>query len=338
MSSALYQDWSSKTTWGVDCTPLVSTARFTTSAMRLTIPAASLEPCASSAAARPRAHAKMPSTRKKGSFHRRPSPDLDLEKSRGTRLPSGQCSSDRKGWRMRSTSSRIRTPADWNSLTISAATAPSFRISAISDGRRPPASATRSDLLLVSLDASKRSVRRPMCPSTSPPSIFATMLWSRRCAHSKNFKTRDFSAVGVVTTTALALFALRSAYSGAGVSGVNLSKRNVSTDLRTTPANAERRQDLENSRRDCGTTCVTSASSLASMKPRSGHTTVVLPSPMSIWAHSLRRFSSSAAAVKSRTSCTCLSRRMMPCAYSKTSIRGSYVREKPDTSDGSTSK
>ena len=52
---------------------------------------------------------------------------------------------------------------------------------------------------------------------------------------------------------------------------------------------------------------------------------VVLPSPMSICAHSAP-CADAAARAKSRTSATCRARKMMPCAYSKTSMRGSKWR------------
>ena len=130
--------------------------------------------------------------------------------------------------------------------------------------------------------------------------------------------------MGVVTTTALARFAFLSAYSGAGVSGVNRSNLSVSTERRITPEKALRRHPRLNSRRLCGTTCTTSISCVASMNPSRGQMTVVFPSPMSICAHSAP--SRRAAATKSRTSATWRRRSTRDCAYSNTSMRGSYER------------
>mmetsp|Transcript_16751 Transcript_16751/g.41239 ORF Transcript_16751/g.41239 Transcript_16751/m.41239 type:complete len:226 (-) Transcript_16751:124-801(-) len=209
----------------------------------------------------------------------------------------------------------------------SAATAPSCRSAATSSPPRPPASATRSLRLRAWVAPSKRRVSDPIPAMTPAPSSCATWLWSSRCAHSRNLRLSDLSAVGVVTTMARARLALRSACKGAGVSWVNRSKRRVSTDRRMTPANADRRQLRENSSRLSGTTCTTSMVRVASMKPSSGHTTVVLPSPMSICAHSAPP--PLAAAEKSRTSPTWRSRKMMDCAYSNTSMRGSNTRAPP---------
>mmetsp|Transcript_39049 Transcript_39049/g.96749 ORF Transcript_39049/g.96749 Transcript_39049/m.96749 type:complete len:336 (-) Transcript_39049:166-1173(-) len=308
-SSVRYQARSSSTRCGVDCTPRDATAADTVAATRVRMPAASLDPCASSAAGRRNPTKKMASRRKKGSFQRRPSPERLLEKSRGTRRPSGQCSSDLSGCRIRSTSSNTRVPPVLNSFTISAATAPSLRSATSSSPPSPPASATRS-LRLRASDAPSNSRVRKLSPAiAAAPSSCATKDWSSRCAHSRNLRHRLLSAVGVVTTMARAARALRRASSGAGVSGVKRSKRRVSTERRTTPAKAARRQLRLNSSSAWGTTCTTSMLCVASMKPSSGHTTVVLPSPMSICAHSAPP--PSAAAVKSRTSPTCRSRRMM---------------------------
>eukprot|EP00982_Pelagococcus_subviridis_P012553 31178-Pelagococcus_subviridis.AAC.11 len=307
MSVSPYHCLSRRTTCGVLWTPLFFTASLTAAATFCKIAAASLEPFASSAAGLRSAVANIASRRKNGSFHRSPSPLRLLLKSNGTRRPNGQCSSDFSGCKMRSTSSKMSVPDRWNSFIISPAIAPSFLSATISAGANPPASETRSLRLRYSLAPSNR---RPNVPRVSPtclPSIVAT----------------DFSAVGVVTTIARALLAFRSASSGAGVSGVNRSNRSVKTLLRTTPANAERRHPRENSKRLCGTTWHTSMSFVASMNPSNGHTTVVLPSPMSICAHSAPPLF--AAFVKSRTRPTCRSRRIKICAYSNTSMRGSYV-------------
>mmetsp|Transcript_6776 Transcript_6776/g.27632 ORF Transcript_6776/g.27632 Transcript_6776/m.27632 type:complete len:202 (-) Transcript_6776:820-1425(-) len=171
-----YHSRSSKTTCGCDCTPFVFVASLTHEEIFFKISAASLEPRASSAEARgvlldaPNTASRM----KNGSFQRNPSPARDFEKSSGTRRPKGQCSSERSGCKIRSTSSSTSTPELWNSLTISAATAPSLRNSKISPALSPPASATRSERLRNSVAPSKSRPRLPMCDSTAAPSTRAT--------------------------------------------------------------------------------------------------------------------------------------------------------------------
>mmetsp|Transcript_16751 Transcript_16751/g.41240 ORF Transcript_16751/g.41240 Transcript_16751/m.41240 type:complete len:218 (-) Transcript_16751:877-1530(-) len=90
MRSLRYQMRSSSTRCGVACSALEATAAFTAVAMRARIVAASLEPCASSAAERRRPTLKTASMIKNGSFQRKPSPEREVEKSSGTRRPSGQ--------------------------------------------------------------------------------------------------------------------------------------------------------------------------------------------------------------------------------------------------------
>ena len=174
VSSREYHARSRSTTCGCDCTPLLAVAAVTHWLIFRKISAASFEPWASSAADRRSFTLKMASRMKKGSFHRKPSPARDFEKSSGTRRPRGQWSSERKGWRMRSTSSRTRVPDCWNSLTISAATAPSFLSSKISPAPSPPASATRSERDRNSLAPSKNRPNPPMWFSTPADSSCAT--------------------------------------------------------------------------------------------------------------------------------------------------------------------
>mmetsp|Transcript_18113 Transcript_18113/g.56833 ORF Transcript_18113/g.56833 Transcript_18113/m.56833 type:complete len:227 (+) Transcript_18113:822-1502(+) len=164
------------------------------------------------------------------------------EKSRGSLSPTGKLSSERRGWRSRSTSSMMSTPASWNILTTwaSARTSRSMEGWCLRRGSRSTSSFSR----------------RRSCTDLTEVAVHST---TPRCATAE----RSLSTMRQDTVE-------------------ERSKERLNTRLRMMEENAERSVAFVCSRRAGGIICTTSDAPSPSMRERMGEITVVLPPPMSI--------------------------------------------------------
>mmetsp|Transcript_24513 Transcript_24513/g.78798 ORF Transcript_24513/g.78798 Transcript_24513/m.78798 type:complete len:237 (-) Transcript_24513:2887-3597(-) len=198
----------------------------------------------------PRAVKWKGSRRWRGSSHRMPAACRSDEKSSGLRSPKGQLSSARSGCRMRSTSSRIRTPR-WKSDITSQQSPTCLRD--LEAAPPPPCAAGLPKKPLAHDCAPKK-------PEPSRVAVCASLLYwfESSCIRCRKARANDLSAFGVEQTSPPCPSASRSLRTSCGVTAVVRSKEKVYTALGTNEEKRSRSTPCVKVSSVAGTTCMRS--------------------------------------------------------------------------------